>query len=361
MHANLLEYSLPQLQACLRDLGEAPFRARQVWQWTWQKGCSEFSDMTNLGLELRSRLAARFSLKRPEVQDCLTSQDMTIKFLLRLADDGLIETVLIPEKDHYTLCLSSQVGCALGCTFCSTGRMGFHRNLTPGEILGQVLVARDHLQRTGNPLPLRNIVFMGMGEPLLNWPQVRHSLEIIRDPLGLNISRRRVTVSTVGVPDVLQDCAGTELASLAVSLHAPDQRLREELMPRAARLMSVSDLVSVLREIPLKPRQRITIEYIMLRGVNDSVQQARDLHRLLSGLRCKINLIAFNPGGGIDFQPPAMEDILKFEQVLWDKGHTVILRKSKGQDIHAACGQLRSTRAQHNLDREDTRIEHDHT
>jgi len=340
MRTNLLEYSWPELQACLQDMGEPPFRARQLWQWAWQKGCSDFSEMTNLGRDLRSQLTERFSLDRPTVKDCSRSRDGTVKFLLRLTDGCIIETVLIPEKDHTTLCISSQVGCPLGCTFCSTGRMGFQRNLTPSEILGQVLVARDHLQSTGSPLPLRNIVFMGMGEPLLNWSQVRHSLEIIRDPLGLNVSHRRVTVSTVGVPETLETCARSGLASLAVSLHAPDQSLRAELMPKAARLMTISDLMSVLQSIPLKPRQRITIEYILIKSVNDSVQQAKDLHRLLSGLKCKINLIAFNPGGGIDFQAPAMEDILRFEQVLWDKGQTVILRKSKGQDIHAACGQL---------------------
>ncbi len=357
MRANLLEYSLPQLKSCLQDMGEPPFRAKQIWQWTWQKGCTDFSEMTNLGRELRSCLTERFSLDRPAVRDCLYSQDGTIKFLLRLADERIIETVLIPERDHFTLCVSSQVGCPLGCAFCSTGRMGFERNLTPGEILGQVLAAREHLQETGNPLPLRNIVFMGMGEPLLNWPQVEHSLNIIRDPLGLNVSHRRVTVSTVGVPENLQECARSGLASLAVSLHAPTQALRERLMPRAARLMSISDLVAALEEIPLKPRQRITIEYILIRGINDSAQQARDLHRLISGLKCKINLIAFNPGEGLKFQAPVKEDILKFEQILWDKGHTVILRKSKGQDIHAACGQLYRNQARKQHEHEGERIQ----
>jgi 23S rRNA (adenine2503-C2)-methyltransferase len=320
--------------------------------------------MTNLGRSLRTQLTERFSLDRPKVQDCSRSRDGTVKFLLRLTDGCIIESVLIPEKDHTTLCISAQVGCPLGCTFCSTGRMGFQRNLTPSEILGQVLVARDHLQSTGSLLPLRNIVFMGMGEPLLNWPHVRHSLDIIRDPLGLNFSHRRVTVSTVGVPETLEACARSGLASLAVSLHAPDQSLRQELMPQAARLMPLPDLMSALQSVPLKPRQRITIEYILIKGINDSVQQAKDLNRLLSGLKCKINLIAFNPGGGIDLQAPDMEDILRFEQVLWDKGQTVILRKSKGQDIDAACGQLIDKQfnpASGRADRNTKGQPHDHT
>jgi 23S rRNA (adenine2503-C2)-methyltransferase len=301
--------------------------------------------MTNLSKPLRKILAQNFNIIWPEIREIKESSDGTVKFLLSLEDEKLIETVLIPEKDHYTLCLSSQVGCALACTFCSTGQMGFKRNMLSHEIAAQILVAQDYLaraataQKKNTPGHLTNLVFMGMGEPLLNWKEVKKALQIINHPLGLNFSRRKITLSTVGIKGVLQEFGQSKLALLAVSLHAPTQELRQKIMPKAAR-WDLKELVSVLADYPLPRRERITIEYVLLGGVNDRPEHARQLVRLLSRVKCKINLIAYNPGPNSKYSAPEKKDILKFEQILWSKGMTAILRKSKGQDISAACGQL---------------------
>ena len=301
--------------------------------------------MTNLSKPLRKILAQNFNIIWPEIREIKESSDGTVKFLLSLEDEKLIETVLIPEKDHYTLCLSSQVGCALACTFCSTGQMGFKRNMLSHEIAAQILVAQDYLaqaataQKKNTPKHLTNLVFMGMGEPLLNWKEVKKALQIINHPLGLNFSRRKITLSTVGIKGVLQEFGQSKLALLAVSLHAPTQELRQKIMPKAAR-WDLKELVSVLADYPLPRRERITIEYVLLGGVNDRPEHARQLVRLLSRVKCKINLIAYNPGPNSKYSAPEKKDILKFEQILWSRGMTAILRKSKGQDISAACGQL---------------------
>jgi len=304
--------------------------------------------MTNLSKPLRKILAQNFSIIWPEIREIKESSDGTVKFLLSLENEKLIETVLIPEKDHYTLCLSSQVGCALACTFCSTGQMGFKRNMLSHEIAAQILVAQDYLaqaataataQKKNTSKHLTNLVFMGMGEPLLNWKEVKEALQIINHPLGLNFSRRKITLSTVGIKGVLQEFGQSKLALLAVSLHAPTQELRQKIMPKAAR-WNLKELVSVLADYPLPRRERITIEYVLLGGVNDRPEHAKQLVRLLSRVKCKINLIAYNPGPNSKYRAPEKKDILKFEQILWSRGMTAILRKSKGQDISAACGQL---------------------
>ncbi|MFP4671009.1 MAG: 23S rRNA (adenine(2503)-C(2))-methyltransferase RlmN [Desulfohalobiaceae bacterium] len=342
---NLLEFSLQELQLRLQQMGEPAFRAKQLWQWIWQKKAHSFQDMTNISKALRQRLELDFCLDQPQLSSCLQSQDGTIKFLLALADGHLLESVLIPERDHYTLCLSSQAGCSLGCSFCSTGQMGLARSLSSAEILGQILQAQSFLQQSQNPLPLRNLVFMGMGEPLLNWKQVKKSLEVIRDPQGLGFSRRRTTVSSVGVPGRLQELAESRLASLALSLHAPSQELRLRLMPKAAQMYPLPQLLHDLQELPLQPRERITFEYILIRDINDSLQQAREMNRILSVMPSKLNLIAYNPASDLPYAAPEQERILAFERFLWQKNHTVILRKSKGRDISAACGQLKSKKS----------------
>jgi 23S rRNA (adenine2503-C2)-methyltransferase len=324
-------------------MGEPPYRARQLWQWVWQKGVFDFAAMSNISKPLRAASAQRLTITLPTPLATLESVDGTIKFLLRLSDGASIETVLIPDGDRFTQCLSSQVGCPLACTFCSTGGMGFERNLLPGEILSQLLFAREYLRGRAPGQEIKNLVFMGMGEPLLNWKNVRTALETLNHPLGLDYSPRRVTVSTVGIPGVLQELGRTGLASLAVSLHAPTQDLRALIMPKAA-LFPLDRIMEALKEYPLKPRQRITVEYLLLDGVNDSLDHARDLVRLLNPLRCKINLIAYNPCPGSPYHPPDQKKILDFEQYLWSKGLTATLRKSKGQDISAACGQLKSER-----------------
>jgi 23S rRNA (adenine2503-C2)-methyltransferase len=337
---NLLDLNFHQLEGLLVGLGEPAFRARQVWQWLWQKAVTTPLDMTNLSKDLRARLDQASAIRWPSVSRRLESSDGTVKFLLKLADDAEIETVLIPEKDHYTQCLSSQAGCAMACTFCRTGQMGLTRNLTHGEILGQILVARHYLATLVSPLKLRNLVFMGMGEPLLNYDNLLHALESLHHPQGLDFSSRRVTVSTVGIVPGILEFGRAGLGSLAVSLHAPDQELREKIMPKAARALPLPRLMEVLRQIPLKARETITFEYVLLGGVNDSPEQARDLVRLLSHVKGKVNLIAFNESPGLPYQAPSPERVEAFQNILRDKGITVTLRKSKGRDIFAACGQL---------------------
>lgn len=295
--------------------------------------------MTDMSKGLRETLSQAFAFELPQIRTTKISQDGTIKFLLGLSDGQLIETVLIPNEDRYTQCLSTQVGCPMACTFCSTGTMGFVRQMTAGEIAGQVLVARRHLEEKNPHEILQNLVFMGMGEPLLNWTNVQAALAVLNHPLGLDFSSRRITLSTVGRVKELVELGSLGLTSLAISLHAPTQELRRQIMPRAAEL-PLADLISCLETYPLKARQQITIEYLMLGGVNDSQEHARELVRLLSRVKCKINLIAFNPSPNLPFAPPDPQAVLDFQKILWSKGLTVILRKSKGQDIAAACGQL---------------------
>ncbi|MDR1360433.1 MAG: 23S rRNA (adenine(2503)-C(2))-methyltransferase RlmN [Deltaproteobacteria bacterium] len=336
---SLLDLTLADLTLfCAEELGQSAFRARLIWKWIWQKRAGSFAGMSDLPLELRSRLADAASLERPQIAAREESRDGTLKFLLRLADGAKVESVLIPAPDgHLTLCLSCQVGCAMGCSFCGTGSLGFSRNMTCGEILSQVLLVRDFL---GDSAPrLRNLVFMGMGEPLLNLRNVLRSLEIMGDDAGLGFSRRRISVSTCGLPEGLAELGAGGLASLTVSLHAPTQELRSALMPRAA-AWPLPDLLAALRSYPLRARERLTFAYLLLGGVNDSPEQARRLAGLLAPLKAKLNLIAYNPVPGLDFRPPDPEDVLNFERILWASRITVILRRSMGGDISAACGQL---------------------
>lgn len=336
-----MSLTLAELEEWCLAQGERGFRAKQIWNWLWQKGVSDFSLMTNLSLTLRRSLAGSFSLEWPTIVKWLRSKDHTFKFLLRLEDGEYIESVLIPEKDHNTLCVSSQVGCTLGCKFCHTGTMGFKRNLKAFEIAGQAVLGRQFLLRQGVEIPLRNVVYMGMGEPLLNWAEVKKSLEILRSEQGLGFSRRRITLSSVGIKGILEEFGQSKLALVAISLHAPTQELREKLMPKAAR-WPLSELLQALKRYPLEKRERITFEYLLLKGINDTPKDAQLLAKLLQGLRCKINLIAYNSWPGSKYERPEEDRILAFEKVLWANNLTAILRKSKGQDILAACGQLRA-------------------
>jgi len=347
---NILNLTYPALAERLAAMGEPRFRADQVWQWLWARRARDFTDMTNLSKELRAALADEFTITWPEVADTAVSSDGTTKFLLRMDDGALVETVIIPETDHLTQCLSTQVGCAMGCAFCATGALGFDRNMTHAEMAAQVLVARQYLADQGRePKALRNLVFMGMGEPLANLDTVLDVLATLGSDTGTGFSSRRMTVSTVGIPAGLKRLGESGLASLAVSLHAPTQELRERIMPKAAKV-PLDELIKALERYPLAPRQRITIEYVLLGGVNDSPEQARQLVRLLAHVKCKINLIAYNPGPdatkdsakGAPFKAPGEQRVLAFQKALWDKGMTAVLRKSKGRDIAAACGQLRA-------------------
>ncbi|MFT4302385.1 MAG: 23S rRNA (adenine(2503)-C(2))-methyltransferase RlmN, partial [Desulfovibrio sp.] len=272
---NLLNLTLPELEAWTQaELGEPKFRAMQIWQWIWQRMARDFDIMTNISRPCRERMAAKACIIWPEVTAVEESQDGTTKFLLRLEDGAQVETVLIPSDSRegvrrWTQCLSCQVGCAMGCTFCSTGEMGFERNMTMAEILGQILVAREHLGDTRLHWPmLRNIVFMGMGEPLLNFNEIMRSLQSLNSDKGLNFSPRRITVSTCGIEKNLKELGECGLAFLAVSLHAPNQELRARIMPKAAR-WPLDRLMSTLQSYSLNTRERITFEYLLLGGVND--------------------------------------------------------------------------------------------
>lgn len=344
MPVNLLDLSRSELEAfVVEDLKEPRFRVAQLWQWLWQKGAQDFAAMTNVSKALRAKLASLAEVRWPEVDRVQQSRDGTVKLLLKLADGALVETVLIPAEGRFTQCLSTQVGCAMACTFCNTGRMGFARNLTQAEILGQILVGRHYLAER-NLSPLKNLVFMGMGEPLLNLDNLLKSLETLNSGEGLGFSSRKTTVSTVGLPRELTRLAESGLALPAISLHAPTQELREKLMPKAAAIAPLPELMACLDQLPLRPRERITYEYLLIRGVNDSLKEAQGLVKLLGGRRSKVNLIAYNPSPGIPYAAPEPETVLAFEKHLWDKHITATLRKSMGQDIAAACGQLRAER-----------------
>jgi 23S rRNA (adenine2503-C2)-methyltransferase len=338
---NLIDLTFHELEALIVSLGEPPYRARQVWQWLWQKGCRDIGQMTDVSKALRERLAAVAEIVWPDVVKVSESSDGTVKFLLGLTDGEAVECVLIPERDHFTACLSTQVGCAMGCAFCATGMLGFRRNMTSGEMLGQVLVARQYLLDKGEALQLRNLVFMGMGEPLLNYENLVAALEALHHPQGLDFSGRRITVSTAGVRRNLVELGKTGLCALAVSLHAPTQEKREKIMPVAAKL-PLGELIELLRQIPLKPRESLTFEYLLLDGVNDADADARELVRLLSRVKAKVNLIVYNATPGLPFRQPKPERVFAFQNILKAKGLTTTIRKSKGADIAAACGQLRA-------------------
>lgn len=343
---NLLNFTRPELRLWFKEeLGESAFRADQVWQWIWQKLAWNFESMTNVSQRLRKALAERAFIGLPRVVDTEKSVDGTTKLLLELADGMTIETVLIPAPNRageirWSQCLSTQVGCPMRCAFCATGKMGFSRNLALAEILGQVLIGKEILQdlRADRPV-LRNLVFMGMGEPLLNVDNLLRSLESLNDSKGANFSPRRITVSTCGIEKGLKQLGESGLAWLAVSLHAGNQELREKLMPGAAS-WRLNDLLDNLAMYPLKTRERVTFEYLLLGGVNDSIAHARELARILSRIKAKVNLICYNPVPGLPFKKPAEENVAAFQKFLCDRNIVAILRKSRGADIAAACGQL---------------------
>lgn len=341
---DLLNLTRSELEAfVVEDLRQPRFRTDQLWHWLWHRGARDFAAMTNLSKDLKARLAERAVIAVPSVDVARTSRDGTIKLLLRLADGERIETVLIPMGAHYTQCLSTQVGCAMACSFCSTGELGLTRNMSMGEILGQIMVGREHLAKAGLPT-VRNLVFMGMGEPLLNLSELLRSLETLGSSEGLSFASRRSTVSSVGIPAALKILGDSGLAVPAISLHAPTQELREQLMPKAARV-PLSELLDALDRYPLKSRERVTYEYIMLGGVNDSLVHAKQLVKLLGQRRCKVNLIGYNPPppetGPAPYRAPEPADVLAFEEYLRSKRITTFIRRSMGQDIAAACGQLK--------------------
>ncbi|HDH98033.1 MAG TPA: 23S rRNA (adenine(2503)-C(2))-methyltransferase RlmN [Deltaproteobacteria bacterium] len=328
--------SRSDLEIWARDLGLPAFRGRQLFSWLWKPGFRDFSQMTDFPKTLREKAAQKGLLTNLKLVADQRSVDGTIKLAWRLLDGLVVESVVIPEQGHKTLCISSQVGCAMGCRFCHTARMGFRRHLIPSEIVGQVLTTLEHIEEKEQ---LRNLVFMGMGEPLANYGNVLKSFSILTDDLGLNFSLRRMTVSTCGlIPEILRLGQDTDIG-LAVSLNAPDDKTRGKIMP-INRRYPLPQLIEACRNYRLSRRRRITFEYLLLAGVNDSVEQAISLAKLLKGIPSKINLIPYNESSDIPFKRPVHEQVLAFQQVLKKAKYTAIIRKSNGRDISAACGQL---------------------
>jgi len=334
---DLAEQERPALEAALDARGHQRFHAGQIFRWIYRRGVTEPAAMTDLSRDLRATLAGDFTLSTPEVVQRETSIDGTEKFLIRLADARTIESVFIPDTPAMTFCISTQVGCAMACAFCLTGKMGLVRNLTAAEIVGQVRVLVDALNMRDTTF---NIVLMGMGEPLHNYDETMKALRILADEHGFAVPPRRVTLSTVGLLPALEKLAREPIMpNLAISLHAPTDQQRGELVP-INRKYGVADIIAACKRFPLKRRSRITFEYVLLAGVNDHPEDARRLAKLLAGVKSKVNLIPLNAAAGIPFERPSDEAIDRFAKILADHRLTVSVRKSRGRDIRAACGQL---------------------
>ena len=370
---NLLDFTLPAMTEWFGAQGEKPFRARQVFQWIHQRGVADFDAMTDLAKSLREKLKAIAEVKAPAILSEHRSEDGTVKWLFDVGVGNGIETVYIPEDDRGTLCVSSQVGCALDCKFCSTGRQGFNRDLGVAEIIGQVWVANrrlEEMEREGlasrleprtarlplpaaqgafrpagegesrSPRPVSNVVMMGMGEPLNNFEPVVAAMKIMLDDFAYGLSRRRVTLSTSGVVPQIRKLARTLPVALAVSLHAPNDELRSRIVP-LNQTYPIAELLAACREyLEVSPRDFITFEYVMLQGVNDAPDHAKELARLLKKLPSKVNLIPFNAFTDSGFERSAMDRIKRFQQILLDAGFIATIRRTRGDDIDAACGQL---------------------
>ena len=345
---NLVGLSRDALTAEMASIGEKPFRAKQLWHWIYNRGETDFTRMTSISKDMQGRLAERYVVVRPAVTREMTSVDGTRKWLMGFSDGNEAETVFIPDLDEErgTVCISSQVGCTLTCTFCHTGTQLLVRNLEPAEIVGQFMVARDSYGEWPTPDDggrlLSNIVMMGMGEPLFNFDNVATALKIAMDGEGIGISKRRITLSTSGVVPMMKRC-GEELGvNLAISLHAVNDELRDDLMP-INKKYPLAELMRACRDYPgASNARRITFEYIMLKGINDSPADARALMNLVKGVPAKFNLIPFNPWPGVAYECSRPQDIRRFSDILQDNGFSAPIRQSRGSDILAACGQLRS-------------------
>jgi len=333
---NLLGYTRPQLEQLMQSMGQQPYKGRQMFNWLYRVRQYDFQLMTDLSKEVRARLDEQYTFEpmKPELES--VSQDGTRKFLFHLPDGHPVETVLIPDDDRRTVCISSQAGCALACRFCATGTLGLLRDLTVGEIVGQLLFLRE---KFGDDA-FTNIVMMGMGEPLNNFENVVESIRIISDPMGLGHAAKRVTVSTSGVTPKIRKLADTGLkARLALSLHAATQEKRLKIMP-IAQTFGLEKLMDAVRYFAEKTKDRVTIEYILFKGFNDQKEDIKALTRLLHGIPCKINILAYNPVEGLPFERPTDDDVDRFARELYPKVRAVTVRKSRGRDIDAACGQL---------------------
>lgn len=334
-----------ELTTKLKELGMEAFRAKQIWHWVYAKGVTDFGEMTTIAKKQQQQLAEHFTVHRPGIAKELKSFDETRKWLLEFKDGNKVETVFIPEEDRGALCVSSQVGCTLSCSFCHTGTMKLVRNLTAEEIIGQVLIARDGLNEWGKNRDegiFTNIVFMGMGEPLYNYDEVARAIKIIMDNEGIAISKRKITLSTSGVVPMIEKCGAELGVNLAISLHAVRDDLRNELVPLNKKY-PIKELLESCRNYPgVSNARRITFEYVMLKGVNDTDADAKELCRLLQGIHAKVNLIPWNPWPGAKYETSSNNRIHAFARIVNAAGFSAPVRATRGQDIFAACGQLKS-------------------
>ena len=342
---NIIGLSREEIGDRFLSLGLQKFRSRQVWHWLYHKGATSFEEMTTLSKKVRVQLSKSFSIKRPTVSEKQTSADGTIKWLLQFEDGAKAETVFIPEEDRGTLCISSQVGCTLNCSFCHTGTQKLVRNLSSSELVGQILIAFDELSAWPSAQigrPLTNIVLMGMGEPLYNLDNVIKALKIIMDNEGISISKRRITLSTSGIVPEFCRCGLETDVNLAISLHAVTDDVRDILVPINQKY-PIKDLLNACREYPgVSNSRRITFEYVMLKGINDSASDARALIKLMEGIPAKINLIPFNPWPGSPYECSEKNQIEEFAKIVLKAGYPSPVRTPRGDDILAACGQLKS-------------------
>ena len=342
---DLIDFSFGELKTFCNQNNLSNFRASQIWRWMYCFGLKSFEEMNNISKSSREFLNKISQISRPEISEIQQSKDGTIKWLIKLKDKSEVETVYIPQDDRGTVCLSSQVGCTLNCTFCHTGTQALVRNLTSGEIIGQLMIVMDHLNdwpSGKNNRKVTNIVMMGMGEPLLNYEEVSKAIKIMMSDDGIAISRRKITLSTSGIiPNI--EKTGVELGvNLAISLHAVNDKVRNQLVP-INKKYNLESLINACRNYPkLSNSRRITWEYVMLKNINDSIEDASNLIKLITGIPSKINLIPFNPWPGSIFETSSQKKIDDFAKILMDAGFASPIRKPRGQDIYAACGQLKS-------------------
>jgi 23S rRNA (adenine2503-C2)-methyltransferase len=333
---NLKDMSLEEIEVFISNFGKEKYRARQLMKWLYQLNAGSFGEMTNLSKAFRIQIQELARIADPEIERTQISKDGTKKILFRLEDGLFIESVLIPGKNHWTICVSTQAGCRMGCTFCMTGKQGFKRNLLPSEITGQITMLRTNMPEGDN---IKNIVMMGMGEPLANYENTVKAIRIITSDFGFGFSNRKITVSTCGIAPMIGQLGKDICVNLAISLNAPDNKTRDMLMP-INKTYPLKILLDACRNYPMPGRRMLTFEYILIAGINDSPEDARKLALLLKGIRCKLNLIAFNEFPGSTFRTPSEEKIKAFQHVLLNHHYTSIIRASKGSDILAACGQL---------------------
>ena len=344
IRTDLKNYDLKGLIRYVESLGQPSFRGRQIMSWLYRPGITDFAQMTDIAKKFREILQEKACISNFTAPILERSQDGSVKFGFRLEDGAIVESVLIPETDRNTLCLSSQVGCAMGCSFCLTGTMGFIRNLTPAEMVNQVCAVRDFLlaepaERIIGPREVTNLVFMGMGEPLNNLDNLITALSILTEPKGLDLTGRKITVSTCGIAPKLKKLGENSSVNLAISLHAVDDATRDQLMP-VNRIYPLAVLFDACRTFPMPKRRRIMFEYILLKGINDSDAQAYELARRIHKIPCKINLLPYNESPDLPYRSPSPERVLAFQKILLDKHFSVFIRSSRGSDISAACGQL---------------------